>query len=135
MLTFYYTYPKLLDNTTGTIPREAKKQRLPQSPGGGYLNREVTGCVANRSTSCTLSHKKLLKSIPCRIKILYPEYQSQNIIKRKKVRKERKSSFLPSLFLSLTNFLSCKFWGSGTQGEKFCKNPLFHENSKGCLST
>ena len=30
MLTFYYTYPKLLDNITGTIPRGAKKQRLPQ---------------------------------------------------------------------------------------------------------
>ena len=24
MLTFYYTYPELLDNTTGTIPRGAK---------------------------------------------------------------------------------------------------------------
>ena len=30
MLTFDYTYPKLLCNTTGTIPRGAKKQRLPQ---------------------------------------------------------------------------------------------------------
>ena len=30
MFTFYYTYPKQLDNTTGTIPRGAKKQRLRQ---------------------------------------------------------------------------------------------------------
>ena len=30
MFTFYYTYPKLLDNTTGTTQRGAKKQRLPQ---------------------------------------------------------------------------------------------------------
>ena len=30
MLTFYHTYPKLQDNTTGTIPKGAKKQRLPQ---------------------------------------------------------------------------------------------------------
>ena len=31
MVTFYYTYPKLLDNTTGAIPRGAKKQRIPHS--------------------------------------------------------------------------------------------------------
>ena len=31
MLTFYYTYPKLLDNNTGTILRRAKKRRLPKA--------------------------------------------------------------------------------------------------------
>ena len=30
MLTFYDIFQKLLDNTTGTIPRGAKKQRLPK---------------------------------------------------------------------------------------------------------
>ena len=30
MFTFYYTYPKQLDNTTGTMPRETRKQRLAQ---------------------------------------------------------------------------------------------------------
>ena len=31
MLTFYYKYPKLLDNTTGTIPMGAKTNDYPKS--------------------------------------------------------------------------------------------------------
>ena len=38
--------------------------------GGGTWLWKWRGCVANRSTPCTLSHKKLPKSIPCCIKIV-----------------------------------------------------------------
>ena len=31
MLAFYYAYPKLLDNTTGTIPRGAKDIDYPRA--------------------------------------------------------------------------------------------------------
>ena len=49
--------------------------------GGGWLTREVTGCAANLSTSCTLSHKKWHKSIQCFIKVLPKSLVSREIEK------------------------------------------------------
>ena len=48
---------------------KSTNQSINQS-SGGYLTREETGCAANLSTPCTLSHKKWPKRIPCLINIL-----------------------------------------------------------------